>query len=140
MRGMKTVSALFERPQTPDLPPAVRRAAGFALHPGLRRPVHVARQKIATGIGTVGIGGGKRRDIAAGPGVGILPRDAGILGTMADHVGCGRTCIGKVSFGERDALHRDSLPTGTADRAGRFRVGVGFGEAGVELVGAAGRR
>ena len=140
MQGMKTVSALFERPQTPDLPPAVRRAAGFALHPGLRRPVHVTRQKIAAGVGTVDIGGGKRRDVAAGPGVGILPRDTGILGTMADDVGGDRPGIGKVSFGERGALHSDSLPTGTADRAGRFRVGVGFGEAGVELVGTAGRR
>ena len=70
-------SALFELLQALDFPHAAFRAAGLALKPRLRWTTHVARQEVAAGERAFIIGSSKRRDVTAGPGVRILPRDAG---------------------------------------------------------------
>src|SRR6516225_2782856 len=94
-RRMQLALALFERPETPALPFAVRHAAGFALQPGLRLSVHIARQKIAAGESAFAVRGSERGDVPAGSGIGILPGDAGVLGAMPHDVGRDRTRIGK---------------------------------------------
>src|ERR1700691_5337246 len=71
------------RPLTPPrldvahFPAAEPVAAGFALHPGFRRVVQIAGEEIAAFDAAVPVGGGERRDGAAGAGQRILPWSAG---------------------------------------------------------------
>src|SRR5580658_3651289 len=71
-------STLFELLQAFDFPHATFRAAGLALEPRLRLTTHIARQEIAAKQSAFSIGGSKWSDVAAGPGLRILPRDAAI--------------------------------------------------------------
>src|SRR5579863_5598020 len=91
-------SAALEGGEAFDFPFAVVGAAGLALQPGFGSGVHVARQEIAAGKAAFVIGGREWRDVAAGAGMRILPRHAGILAAARQRFGGDRARIGEVDL------------------------------------------
>src|SRR6185437_2132546 len=76
--------------------PAVIPLASFALHPGLRSAVDIARQEISTGLAVLGIGGSDRGHSAARASAWIFPRCADIFAAASEYVGGGRPRVDKI--------------------------------------------
>src|ERR1700678_2921981 len=91
-------STLFELLEALYFPRATFRAAGLAFQPCLRLPPYVARQEIAAEDSALVIGRRERRDVAAGAGVGIRPRDAAVFAAARERICGNRTSISEVSF------------------------------------------
>src|ERR1700722_16048325 len=92
-------SAPPPRLQSVNFPAALAGLAGGALQPALVSTVDIARQEIPAGAPLRGIGLGQRGHRAPRAGFGVLPRLAGILGPLGQHVGSGIAGEGEIAFG-----------------------------------------
>src|SRR5208283_1741590 len=82
-----------------DFPDALFLLAGFALHPGLRAALDIARQEIPAGLAVLGIGRGDRGDGAACAGARIFPGRARVFAAAGEYVGGGGPRIGQIAIG-----------------------------------------
>src|SRR5260370_11437039 len=101
-----------------NLPFALVGAAGLTLHPRRASFALEAREEFVAGQSVLAAGRRDRRHRAARPGLGILPRDAGILAALAHDLADRRPRDDEIAFRRQIGDRLDGRLGGLLQRAG----------------------